>query len=246
MLSVGPSPGVGPGSKPDRKSSPPSVEPPALGQICPKFGSEKWKKRPFSRHLLAIVKNGFEGAALPSEAEDSCLSIFLHMNLDIHGEGHERNIPQEMLNAGFCRFRTVFELVRPRLVIALTRRTYKTILKGASGGWPGTCVSVGEERSRLLRVKHRLYEWKNCWLEFPDRASVLLTRIPQHPIKAATIPRYDEIVGRYLADCVREIVTTERSLSAERREASAPTDLNCNPYLSVPNTSPTPGVAKLG
>jgi hypothetical protein len=214
MITVGPSPGVGTACKSPRMSARPSTRLPVFGMVCPTFESEKWKKMPFARRLLAVVENGFRDNAALNETENSCLKIFLHMNLDINPEGHEKRISQKKLDNGLRRFQTVFNLVKPRLVVALSKRTCRTILTGIRAGLLGPGIAVGVESTHALK-RRVTYEWKSCWLEFPGQPRALLTRIPQHPIKAPTIQDYDKIVGRYLADRVREIIGSDRSSNLE-------------------------------
>lgn len=129
------------------------------------------------------------------------------MNLDTTLEGKEGRINNDKLHAGLVRLKTVVEKVKPCLIVTLTKKTYETIIEGVSKGafLPG--ATVGDERNHHRKAGSKHYDWKSCRLDLSPNNAILLTEIMQHPTYATTIRHYDELVGEYLASCVRELIT---------------------------------------
>jgi hypothetical protein len=199
LLSVGPSPGLGKRlKKPDRKST--TVHLPGLGAPCSFF--KEWDS-PFRKSLFKIVHLAFQPTGLSDFAAES---LFLHMNLDISPEGLEARIIDGKLRSGLTRLRIVLEKVKPRLVVALTKRTYETIKEGASSGAISQGISVSDEQPHEEEADGKRYRWKSCSLTLPATHTALLTGILQHPSRGATVSGYEERVGAYLASRVRQIL----------------------------------------
>jgi hypothetical protein len=199
LISVGPSPGLGKRlKKPSRKST--TVHLPGLGEPCSFF--KEWDS-PFRKSLFKIVHLAFQPTGLSDFAAES---LFLHMNLDISPEGLEARIIDGKLRSGLARLLIVLEKVKPRLVIALTKRTYETIKEGACNGeiLPGT--SVSDEQSHEEEADGKRYRWKSCSLTLPTTHTALLTGILQHPSRAATVSGYEGRAGAYLASHIRRIL----------------------------------------
>jgi hypothetical protein len=203
IVSVGPSPGL---NKDPKKAGhdATTTNPLNIGVPCDFFKS--WET-PFGKNLLGVVHAAFQDIGLSAADSES---LFLHINLDTILQGQEKRTGEQKLRDGLPRLWTVIEKVKPRLIVALTKEIYKSIREGFPGETGSPSAGLPDETPQEVEAGGKSYHWKSCWLNRPGVDAILLTEILQHPSHGGTVPKYQELVGKYLASRIQEILRPSR------------------------------------
>ena len=221
MVFVGPSPGGSPsrsGRMHNLLDSSEHVRNPVLGRPHPSL----WyvDGAGFFDETRQWINGAYQGAGYFRKTKDefASLSSFLMLNLVKKAYSRERNIPIQDRRGGAERFwRIVMPIVRPKLVVALTRGEPKAETGDSDRGVFRLLVSVarseGLQVSELPKTRFasgkKVYWLPKALIHSADMEQVLVATVPTHPsysqdwIDKGRIQSRSDVVA-YLAARVEE------------------------------------------
>ena len=138
--------------------------------------------------------------------EFGALASFLMLNLVKEAYGPERRVPGELLAQGATRFwRGVMPIVRPKLVVALTRGVYGVLLSAARGQG----LRVDELPETRVESGNKVYQLPKARIRSGGRGNVLVVTVLTHPSWLRSWIDQRKIQNRlrltaYLGACVEE------------------------------------------
>lgn len=208
VVAVGPSPGD-PGGKP--KAPRTTIHRPVLWNVNTKLGELETEGKTFWNELFRLIRAGFKRIGVLDRYDDATLRLMLMMNLDTTPEGKEENIPVSKLLDGIgSRLWPVLRAVKPRIVLALTKRVYKLIWDDLEKY--GACAMGREREHHPVPAGDRSYSGKSCWVSHPEVGQFLFVRLLQHPRWEPSYHpyrrRFSAYVGRRFRDAQSGPVST--------------------------------------
>ena len=209
MAFIGPSPGGSPSHSKrmhDLLDSSEHVRNPVLGRPHPTL----WyvDGAGFFDEVRQWVCGAYESAGYFRKTKDEfgALASFLMLNLVKEAYGPERRVPGELLAQGATRFwRGVMPIVRPKLVVALTRGVYGVLLSAARGQG----LRVDELPETRVESGNKVYQLPKARIRSGGRGNVLVVTVLTHPSWLKSWIDQRKLQSRlyltaYLGACVEE------------------------------------------